>query len=332
MMPDYSGVAQAMPENIGREKIMDPLVNAGMSLATLPRRSLGSSAEAVTSGIYNPAPIVEAAMLPMGTGGVAGIPMAAGETALGSGIIRPKPATGGYHGTNALDDFRQFKDMGGDVGTSITTSPNVSSLHSIYYPGMEKPVGAIGAGPRTIPVVADINKSMRFPHDPMDWTDPSLVVDKTRMFSEMGLPLPFPKGMLDKMENVAKQTGGLKQNLAPMLKEEGYDAVKFPSNPGDPRLPKGKYNSYMVLDPANVKLRYSPEGQELIKAKGILEPEKRLFHDKFNNEWNTMDSKMRATMDWVLADPGAFATLSADEQKIVAEFLGGAGIKIPRYK
>jgi hypothetical protein len=58
------------------------------ALGLLAKRALGNSANAVNTGTYNPAPALEAAMLPMGTGAVAGVPMRAGEAVLGAGPIR----------------------------------------------------------------------------------------------------------------------------------------------------------------------------------------------------------------------------------------------------
>ncbi|MET3995032.1 hypothetical protein ABID65_006698 [Bradyrhizobium sp. S3.9.2] len=84
---DWSGVGEAMPESIGRGKILDPIVNSAMSMATLPKRAMESSQRMVETGQYDPAPILEAAMLPMG-GGAMGAPMKAGEAVLGAGPIK----------------------------------------------------------------------------------------------------------------------------------------------------------------------------------------------------------------------------------------------------
>jgi hypothetical protein len=57
-------------------------------LATLPQRAIGASQTALDTGTYNPAPVLEAAALPMGTGALAGVPMKAGEAVLGAGPVK----------------------------------------------------------------------------------------------------------------------------------------------------------------------------------------------------------------------------------------------------
>jgi hypothetical protein len=57
-------------------------------LATLPKRLYGASEQMRTEGSYNPGPAIEAALLPMGTGAVAGVKAAPGEAVLGAGLTR----------------------------------------------------------------------------------------------------------------------------------------------------------------------------------------------------------------------------------------------------
>ena len=57
-------------------------------LLSLPQRAFEASEERRAGGEYDPAPIVEAATLPMGTGSIAGVPLKGGEVALGAGIVR----------------------------------------------------------------------------------------------------------------------------------------------------------------------------------------------------------------------------------------------------
>lgn len=70
------------------------------SLATLPKRAIENSQYSMDTGYYDPRPVLEAAMLPMGTGAVAGVPVRGAETVLGSGPIRA------YHGSP--HDFDKF--------------------------------------------------------------------------------------------------------------------------------------------------------------------------------------------------------------------------------
>lgn len=60
------------------------------ALGLLAKRAFGASEMMRTQGPYDPAPMVDAAMLPMGTGAIAGVPLRAGEIALGSGPLRAK--------------------------------------------------------------------------------------------------------------------------------------------------------------------------------------------------------------------------------------------------
>jgi hypothetical protein len=58
------------------------------ALGDISKKAFGASEEMRTQGTYNPAPILDAAMLPMGTGGITGLPLKAGEVALGAGAVR----------------------------------------------------------------------------------------------------------------------------------------------------------------------------------------------------------------------------------------------------
>lgn len=102
---NWSGVGAASPEAYGSSSpIMDPLAKALISAATLPKRAIeGAAAYQPGSGSIPDAtigPALEAAMLPMGTGAVAGVPVRAGEQVLGAGPIRA------YHGSP--HDFDKF--------------------------------------------------------------------------------------------------------------------------------------------------------------------------------------------------------------------------------
>jgi hypothetical protein len=95
-------VGAAMPESYGANSpIKDPLANALVSAATLPKRAMDASEKMVRTGEYDAGPFVEAAMLPMGTGAIAGVPMRARESVLGAGPIRA------YHGSP--HDFDRFR-------------------------------------------------------------------------------------------------------------------------------------------------------------------------------------------------------------------------------
>jgi hypothetical protein len=95
------------------------------SLEDVSKRAFGASETMRQGGPYNPAPMVEAAMLPMGTGAIAGVPMKAGEAALGAGVIRPTGIRG-YHASP--HDFDRF-DM-----SKIGTGEGAQAYgHGLYF-------------------------------------------------------------------------------------------------------------------------------------------------------------------------------------------------------
>jgi hypothetical protein len=265
---NWGGVGEGMPEHYGREKLMDPMAAGLTGLTSLPERAFGASEQMRQGGPYDPGPAVEAAMLPMGTGGIAGVPMAAGEAAFGSGIIRPKPLIEGYHGTASRTPFDRLKTSGEDVGVHLSTNPTTSALYSLTP---EAGVGLAEASPRTMPVVADINKPLRYPANPVDWRDPNMVMGFLDHFLADGYK--FPKGALSALESAAVQGGGFEKNLIPSLQQRGYDAIQYPHSPG-----RG-YDSYMAFDPKQVVPKFSSEGQSLISARGVRNPGKKINWD-----------------------------------------------------
>lgn len=73
------------------ETYVNPLAKGMIhGLVTLPRRAIENSQRSLDTGDYDPGPTLEAAMLPMGTGAIAGVPVRGAETVLGSGAIRGK--------------------------------------------------------------------------------------------------------------------------------------------------------------------------------------------------------------------------------------------------
>jgi hypothetical protein len=116
---DWSGVGEAMPENIGRNKVVDPLASALMSAATLPKRAMDSAQRFTETGEYNPGPILEAAMLPMGTGAIAGVPLRAGEAALGAGIRTYR---------NVPESLMGFKKSGPQSAFDQTAYPHTQQV------------------------------------------------------------------------------------------------------------------------------------------------------------------------------------------------------------
>jgi hypothetical protein len=73
--------------------------------ATLPQRAIENSQNSIDTGTYDPSPTLESAMLPMGTGAIAGVPLKVGEMALGSGAVRGV--------RNRIE--KAYNDLGGDA-------------------------------------------------------------------------------------------------------------------------------------------------------------------------------------------------------------------------
>jgi hypothetical protein len=108
--------AAMMPETFA-----NPMVKGAIEgMATLPRRAIENSQYSLDSGTYDPGPTLEAAMLPMGTGAIAGVPVRAGEAVLGAGPIRA------YHGSP--HDFDKF-----DLSKIGTGEGAQAYGHGLYF-------------------------------------------------------------------------------------------------------------------------------------------------------------------------------------------------------
>lgn len=150
---DYGAVPDAMPENIGRDRIMDPLVAGPEALATLPRRAIENSQNALDTGTYDPGPTLEAATLPMGTGAMAGIKAAPGEMIAGSGPVRRIADDTGAAMRAARNVKKysepEFTENGSRIinkGAENPPDPSIQTVadpHRMMYPG-------IYGNPRTI--------------------------------------------------------------------------------------------------------------------------------------------------------------------------------------
>lgn len=116
---DYSGVGAAMPESYGaKSPIKDPMAKALIDTMSLPKRAVDAAKEDVQhyseAGFGDPnytpkalGPSLETAAMMMG-GGVGGVPAKAGESVLGSGVVRRRVA--GPSGMTT-EDFELRPDM-----------------------------------------------------------------------------------------------------------------------------------------------------------------------------------------------------------------------------
>lgn len=112
------------------QAIKDYPAHIVQGLLELPKQAFGASEQMRTEGPYDPAPVVSAAMLPMGTGAVAGVPLRAGETTLGAGAIRKTPvaAAATKEVANKLsDDLQALRQSSvadrAEVGNTIRALP-----------------------------------------------------------------------------------------------------------------------------------------------------------------------------------------------------------------
>lgn len=254
-----------IPPNL-LDKIFGGLIHG---LTTLPQRAFGASEQMRTEGPYNPQPILESAMLPMGTGAVAGAPIAAGETALGAGMLRRQPpVVGGYHATTA--DFDKFAQ----TPTHFSIDPNVARQFSLGHPNNV----LYTEGSRTIPVVGDVQSPLvlnnSIARGIRDWGDS---FDLLSAFDAMHINKQLPEGLMKNLSKIPEDNNWAK-GFVGTLKDMGYDSVKYPHSGSRLNRP----DAYMALDSEKVVPRFSPEGQKLIKARGILEPKREL---RWNEKW-----------------------------------------------
>ena len=99
-MPDYfnyGDVASALPENYAtgptpESTIAQAVINHIKGLAQLPQQAFESSESLRAGGDYNPAPLVQAATIPMGwRNAVQNLPLYSGSRAVG-GMLRSAPS------------------------------------------------------------------------------------------------------------------------------------------------------------------------------------------------------------------------------------------------
>ena len=62
--------ALSMPDEQAQAQTREAIAGALKSMWEIPQKAIGASETMRTEGTYNPAPVVDAAMLPMGTGGI----------------------------------------------------------------------------------------------------------------------------------------------------------------------------------------------------------------------------------------------------------------------
>ena len=255
------------PPEFGRERPKSWAVDAIKGMLSLPERAVGAVSDYTNTGTYNPVPILEAATLPLGTGAIAGVPLKAGEAALGAGILRKKPEpplTPGLHGISSQRMDYQFGKSTRDAGTHITQDPNMSTIYAMYDRTLPDTWGMLQSVPhgRTMPVVADIKKPKEFGFAVRNWTDPELLEHVAR--NERNIP--YRQEILSSLS----KPGPVAENFMDVFRNKGFDALSY-RHP-DTRFPEGISDSFMVFDPNKVIPKFSEQAQELIKSRGIAKP------------------------------------------------------------
>lgn len=184
------------------------------SLGGLAQRAIGNSQTAVETGNYNPAPVVEAAMLPMGTGAVAGVPVRGAETVLGAGPIRA------YHGSPS--SFERF-----DLSKVGTGEGQQAYGHGLYF--AENPqvaesyantLGANGGHKYEVNIKAD-------PERFVDW-DKARMADQPeavrKVFTDM---LGYEPNFLGAGMKIAQSRGVSSAEISRRLNEAGIPGIKY---------------------------------------------------------------------------------------------------------
>ena len=233
-----------------------------------------------------------------------GIPWRVPGTTLTSGVKLPK-AVGGYHETWSPEEFTKFKPSDHDLGTHFAVDPlapraadyaQLWRLAEGTTPDPTKPVK-----PRTMPVVADIQKSLKFPYDVGNWKEPRNLIGSMEEDIRFGKTVPL--GLLRDTMWADKQPGGIGKNFIPMLQDKGFDSLYYPHVSERYMGESPKYNTFMVLDENKIHPRYSEAGQELIKQRGVHEPMKRHFYDLEAERGNWNSDQMRSHMRDIVDEP-----------------------------
>lgn len=121
LFPDGAAFGVGSPaETAGQPSGMAGLLSGAYeALGLLAKRAFGASEMMRQTGVYNPAPMVEAAMLPMGTGALSGAPRAAGEVVLGSGFVDPL-----FHGSPQAGLKTLNESVRGPLGPGVYATPH----------------------------------------------------------------------------------------------------------------------------------------------------------------------------------------------------------------
>jgi hypothetical protein len=267
--PEFTPPAQETPSLVDRvlPKVYDPLQQQQQEIAKL---AVGASpvgtADDFNKAVQDKDPW--------------GLTLAGAGIIPGGGLLSrarnlPKLISG-YHGTKVPDDFTKFKlpPPEQDLGIHFSTDPRVARQYSL---GMNEG-GTLSGRDRTIPVVADIRSSVKFPQDPIVWNQQ----DSDFLISSLGLnepnsvlqtlkKAPGYEKLYQDLSKLEGKPGGWNANFIPEMQNRGYDAIQYPHMPEYRTAPQ-PFNSYMVFDPNQIHGKFTPEGQALIAERGARKP------------------------------------------------------------
>jgi len=237
-----------------------------------------------------------ASMLPKAMKGgllALGIGSTASETEAGpAGIVKkglslasnpfqkPPPLVAVGHGTASPAEYARPKlpPPEHDLGIHSTIDPSISS----GYSNKQVPEGTVDfmsglkfgdpgtAEPRIKPFLMDAQSALKYPQDAIKWNDPDRVIEHLEESMRRGFSAP--RGLLSDMYNIGGTKKTWQDQFVPMLQDKGYDSIWYPHY--SDTAGTSPYNTFMAFDPKQMTPRFSPEGQALIKERGVKEKPK----------------------------------------------------------
>lgn len=270
--------AAMMPETYANPAV-DHLIR---NTAAIPKRAIEAAAnyQPGQPETYDPAPIVDAAMLPMGTGAIAGVPMRAGEAVLGAGAIRKLPmdevsrlarakeqgyTIDAYHGTNS--DFPAFDriDEGNARGAGIyvTTSPESASRYATGDVNRITPSG--NAHPNVLPL--KVRTRQPFDENSILTKEQINEIEKAAIsaghnWKKGELAKTFDRAYPPKGYNVLQTLSYNPDEQNKVLRAVGYDS-RIGGGIGDPA------KDIVVFDPSNVRSRFAKFDPEKLDSANL---------------------------------------------------------------
>jgi hypothetical protein len=235
-----------------------------------------------------------ATMLPgmMGAASVPGISLASGYRR------KLPPVTEVYHGTGSPAEYIRpnLPPPTHDLGIHTSVNPNISTMYAfkhgedvniadtVDFMSGKKFNAPDAAEPRVKPFLMDARKSLVYPEDAVKWNEPARVIEPLQEAMRVGFVAP--RGLLSDMRNISASDKMWQDQFVPMLQNRGYDSLLYPHF--DMGTGTSNYNSFMSFDPKQLTPKYSPEGSQLIKDRGVNKAIKKVsdFNDeegKFSN-------------------------------------------------